>query len=995
MSRRLSRLVVWTAVLVGAVRLAPPSARAQDAPRAAEGAATSATAVHPGSRFRVTATLPAGRVEEATVVGVLEPAAGGRLDVVTLGADRADRRTRAVEATCTVPADAPVGTLHWTVLVGRASLLPRVLPDLAAARAALGALASLPVVAPPNLAVTGLEVVGTARVGEPLVVRFTVTRTTPGPVGPARVGVRGAAGDVRRAADRDGRDLPLTWRDDGTATDTVELARPSRPGPFTAWAFVDFDGDVRSPRDDDERRLVVDVASAATESPTPATPPAPPTPSPAPTEPSPPPAPTPPTPTPPTPTPPTPTPPTPTPPTPEPAVATRVVSVTFRPATVAPGATLVVEAEARNDGHLPDTRSVGRVVLVDAQGHDVEVPGTLRFGTLAARRPRRASIEVAVPVDLAPGAYRVAVRLSRAGKPATPADGTAEATLTVNAPAPTPAPTPTPPPPAPTPTPPPPPAPTPTPEPTPAPEPPPVPAPIPTPTPPVPTPSPNPAPKPTPVPVPVPVPAPPPSPAPPPAPTPAPSPDLVARVRLEPAAPYAPGAVVPVPYTVRNEGRGPAPATTVALVLVAGGRERRLDEEPVAALAAGAEKRGQLRAELPGDVPAGPARLRVVVRAVAGEPDEADNAAEVAVAIAVPRANLVVESVTADPAAAPPGATVRLVAVVRNVGDGPAPASVVAFATMRARSRESIDFGRADAPAVAPGRSVRVERTATVPADAVPQRWALAATADAAATVDETEEGDNVRVQGFGFEVVAPPPPAGSAVDLVAKGGEVEGGGDVEPAGTVRVRVRVANAGRVAAPAFDVAVLLSTRERPERRRDGWRGVVSEVARTTVPAGTAPGTEAVRVLDARLPAGLAPGRWYLLVVPDPAGAVDEPKRDEDLASVPVQLVGRAVVRAAEPTLRLEPADVAPGARFAATATLRNDGNQASPAATLVLARPGGDGRGRRAPTAQTLARFVRQSPSTSMKPRSSRRSPTASAARPSANGTRPMETMRRS
>jgi hypothetical protein len=102
--------------------------------------------------------------------------------------------------------------------------------------------------------------------------------------------------------------------------------------------------------------------------------------------------------------------------------------------------------------------------------------------------------------------------------------------------------------------------------------------------------------------------------------------------------------------------------------------------------------------------------------------------------------------------------------------------------------------------------------------------------------------------------------------------------------------------------------------------------VSELARVAVPAGTLGGTEVERVLEGRLPAGLAAGTYYLYAVVDPTASIAEPKRPEDLVSLPVQVVARAVVAARDDALVFDPATVAPGRPFETRVTLRNDGNR---------------------------------------------------------------------
>ncbi len=503
--------------------------------------------------------------------------------------------------------------------------------------------------------------------------------------------------------------------------------------------------------------------------------------------------------------------------------------------------------------------------------------------------------------------------------------------------------------------------------------PPPVPAPAPTPTPtpdPTPTPTPRPRPNPSPIPVPVPIPVPLPIPTPTPTPTPSPAPepeaapaDLAVTILDAPRAPVAPGDVVPVAYEVKNVGERASRATSVALVLSTSVGEKLLDEEPLAALAPGASHRGRLRAELRGDVPTGPVELRVRVGGPRGDANPGNDVARAAIEVRSLAPNLVVSGLSAAPVEAWPGVTLRVVAIIKNVGAGPAPASRIGFSAMRARNNVSVPLGVADVPPIAPGREARVETTATVPAGMAATRWGVLGKADVGETVPESDENDNVAVSAGALTILEGPPATGPDVDLAVRSMSVEDGTDVAPAAPLRMKVVLANAGRAPAPSFQVAVLLATRAQPEWRRDGWRGVVSELARVAVPAGTLGGTEVERVLEGRLPAGLAAGTYYLYAVVDPTASIAEPKRPEDLVSLPVQVVARAVVAARDDALVFDPATVAPGRPFETRVTLRNDGNQPTVPGSLVLVFTGVEGgpRGpRRAPTRASSPRRCRAS-----------------------------------
>lgn len=426
-------------------------------------------------------------------------------------------------------------------------------------------------------------------------------------------------------------------------------------------------------------------------------------------------------------------------------------------------------------------------------------------------------------------------------------------------------------------------------------------------------------------------------------------PDLVVRFLDVPSGPLTPGQVFGVGFEVRNRGSAPSSPTVVRLALVrggaAGGAEdgtaTPLDQEPLDAVAAGGVGRGRLRAELRPDLEAGPAVLRLQVGA-AGGAESSGPTATLDVEVRGPRPNLIVSGLNAVPGEVWPGETLRLVAIVRNAGDAPAPATVLAFSAVRARPALTVALASAPVPPLAPGEEARVRAEATVPPTMTSGRFGVLAMADADEAVLESDENDNVAVAPGAIAALTEPPGPGDDVDLAVSTLGVDGGTEVLPAAPLRLRLRLANHGRVEAPAFEVAVLLATREQPEWRRDGWLGVVSELARVPVPPGLAAGGASERVLSVRLPAALAPGRWFLYAVVDPSASVREPKRPEDLVAAPVTVRAAPVLAARQGRVDFEPARVAAGAPLVARATLRNDGNVPTKGGSLALVFTSGPG-----------------------------------------------------
>ena len=157
---------------------------------------------------------------------------------------------------------------------------------------------------------------------------------------------------------------------------------------------------------------------------------------------------------------------------------------------------------------------------------------------------------------------------------------------------------------------------------------------------------------------------------------------------------------------------------------------------------------------------------------------------------------------------------------------------------------------------------------------------------------------------------------------------------------------RCSNRGTATAAAFDVSLLLSTKDRPERTRTGFRGVVAEIGRLTVPAGLGAGRDVLRVFEGRIPAGLVAGTYALVAMADPVGALRDLRRDDNVGTIPVRVLARAVLRSTTPGLALDRGESAPGETFGVAATLRNEGNVPTSAASITISLVGGDPRERR-------------------------------------------------
>src|SRR5262245_14309168 len=317
-----------------------------------------ARAVHRGGQATVLCDLEPprgpGRADDLVVYALLE--GRDRTEAIgAIGSAHLDGIPRAgkkdVPVLVTFPARLGAGRLHVAAaLKSQAPDAPKDLHDLKM----LGDVQSLDVVPAPNVAVTEVAVdPAPLPVGVAPKVRWTISRTTPGVVGPLELSL---VLEPRGADARSGR-IPAAKVDlwDGVPEtgvrrgETTLDARTAKAGEYELVARVRYVGTVETDEGDDEKRVRVDVGDAAAPpaTPPPAQPPTPPPAQPATPPPTPPPAP----------------PPAPTPP-PD-ARANLVVTIGEAPkAPVLPATPFFVPYEVRNTGRTAARVQVALVLVV-------------------------------------------------------------------------------------------------------------------------------------------------------------------------------------------------------------------------------------------------------------------------------------------------------------------------------------------------------------------------------------------------------------------------------------------------------------------------------------------------------------------------------------------------------------------------------------------------------------------------------------------------------
>jgi subtilase family serine protease len=350
-------------------------------------------------------------------------------------------------------------------------------------------------------------------------------------------------------------------------------------------------------------------------------------------------------------------------------------------------------------------------------------------------------------------------------------------------------------------------------------------------------------------------------------------PDLAVPAFAVPASAGA-GAGLTVTASVKNQGGGSAGSSVTRFFLSANAvwdstdlaLEGRLD---VSALSPGASASGTATVMLPANVAAGSYYVLAMADGDGAvvETQEANNAAARFVQIG---GDLVVSGVTA-PARAAVGGALAVTDTTKNHGAGAIGASVTRFHLSANALLDAGDVllaaGR-PVPALTAGASNTGTTTVVLPGQVAPGTWYLIAKADGDAAVSETLETNNTLARS----VTVGPDLVISAMTVpynVRAGGAVAVNDTVQnqgldPAGTTVTRFYLSS--NVAFDANDVLL------------DGAR-VVGPLAG---------GASSVGSSSVTIPAGTAPGPWFVIARTDAGDTVTESTESSNLAARAVEV-----------------------------------------------------------------------------------------------------------
>jgi large repetitive protein len=332
-------------------------------------------------------------------------------------------------------------------------------------------------------------------------------------------------------------------------------------------------------------------------------------------------------------------------------------------------------------------------------------------------------------------------------------------------------------------------------------------------------------------------------------------PDLSVLAPMVPGS-AGPGVTISVTDTTRNQGGGEAGASTTSFYLSTNpyldAGDVFLGSRSVPALAAGASSTGSTSVTIPAGTPAGQYYVIAVADGGQGvaESQEGNNTSFTAVQLG---SDLLIAWII-GPSAAGAGASFTVTEATKNAGGGPVPATTTAFYLSTNTSLDAADvfLGSRAVPALAGGAVNSASTVLVIPANVAPGPYYVLAKADADGVVSEGQEGNNVNYEGL---VVGPDLAVWPSGPASAAGGS-----------TITISDTTRNFGGGLADPSTTTFYLSNNS----TLDGLDLVLGSRA---VPA-IAAGGSSFGSTSVTLPAGLAPGTYYLFARADAGGVVAE-------------------------------------------------------------------------------------------------------------------------
>lgn len=377
-------------------------------------------------------------------------------------------------------------------------------------------------------------------------------------------------------------------------------------------------------------------------------------------------------------------------------------------------------------------------------------------------------------------------------------------------------------------------------------------------------------------------------------------PDLIVSAMKAPAA-ITPGGTMSVASTVKNQGAGAAPASVTGFYLSTNATldasDTQVGAETVGPLAAGASLSTSSVLKVPATL--GPGTYYVIAKADNGtlipEPLETNNTRAVATNV-LP--DLVVSALTA-PVTFSLGATINVSNTVTNSGGVPAAASVAGIYLSTNSTWDLADqlLATRAVPALAAGASSADVTAVTMPHILLSGSYYIICKADPANAVAEVSETNNTK---YVVTKVLP--------DLVISLLTTAAGAPGEP---VTLNEQTKNQGTVTAAASTTSYYLST-------NTAW-DVADTLLLSRDVGELAAGAISTASPVAMIPAGVAPGSYYIIAKADSGAAVTEASETNNTKYAAIKIGPDLIVSALT-----VPSQVSPGRTYPVTATVKNQG-----------------------------------------------------------------------
>jgi len=348
-------------------------------------------------------------------------------------------------------------------------------------------------------------------------------------------------------------------------------------------------------------------------------------------------------------------------------------------------------------------------------------------------------------------------------------------------------------------------------------------------------------------------------------------PDLVVSVLTVPSAAAA-GSSIVVSDTTKNQGGGNADASSTSFylspnVLLDAG-DKLLGSRSVSALGAGSSEPGTTSLVVPADTVAG--TYYIIAKAdgpgVVTETQEANN---VKFSLAIKIGPDLIESATGIPTIAGAGFAITVTDTVKNQGSGVAGPSTTSFYLSTNFSLDSTDtlLGSRSIPALPAGATNAGSTSLLIPAGTELGTYFILVSADDANAVAESAETNNV---SYGTTRVGP-----DLIDFALSAPTSTTAG-----ATISVTDTAKNAGGGAAGASTTKFYLSNNFTFDAGDQliGSRSVVA-----LAPNATNVGTASITI-----PAGTAPGLYYIIAVADADGEVAETAETNNTRALAIRI-----------------------------------------------------------------------------------------------------------